>query len=140
RARPGGGGQDDLPGGAARLGRDDVVGLDAEARDVDAPAVDHEVAVADKLPRLRPRRGKTEPVDDVVETRLQSAQEVVPGHARAAGRLVVVIPELPLQQAVVAAGLLLLPPPPEGLRRLFSAPPPLPPPRGSAPPGPPLPP
>src|SRR5204862_5936524 len=78
------------------------------ARDVHAAAVDLEVAVADELASLRARGREPEPVNDVVEARLQDAQEVLAGHAGALGRLRVVRPELLLEQAVVTACLLLL--------------------------------
>src|SRR4051812_14453457 len=94
--------------GAARAERDDVVRADCEARDVDAPSVDLEVAVADELPRLGPRAGEAEAVDDVVETRLEHAQQVLARSAGAARRLLVRVAELLLEQPVVAARLLLL--------------------------------
>ena len=60
---------DHLLRGAAGRHRDDVVGLDLEARDVHPPAVDVEVAVADELAGLSARGGESEAVDDVVEPR-----------------------------------------------------------------------
>src|SRR5207253_7866410 len=65
-------------------------------------------AVAHELARLRPRAREAEPVDDVVEAGLQHLQEVLPGDARALCGLLVVVPELLLEQAVVPARLLLL--------------------------------
>src|SRR5207248_1533089 len=103
-----GGVADDLLGGAARRHRDDVVRLDLVAGDVDPAAVDVEVAVANKLARLRARAGEAEPVDDVVEARLEHPQQFLAGDARALGGLRVVGAELLLEQAVVAARLLLL--------------------------------
>ena len=88
--------------------RDDVVGPDAEARDVDPAAVDEEVAVPDELPRLGARAREAEPVDDVVEPRLEHPQEVLARRAGAARRLLVRVAELLLEQPVVAARLLLL--------------------------------
>src|SRR6185312_9561455 len=88
--------------------RDDVIGADAVARDVDAAAVDHEVAVTHELPCLGARAGEAEAVDDVVEPRLEHPQEVLAGRAGAARRLGVRVAELLLEQAVVAARLLLL--------------------------------
>ena len=64
--------------------------------------------MADELARLRARGGEAEPVDDVVETRLEHAQQVLAGDAALAVRLLVVGAELRLEQAVVAARLLLL--------------------------------
>src|SRR5919202_6180172 len=103
-----GGGQvgrvpDHLLGRAAGRHRDDVVRLDLVARDVDPAAVDVEVAVADELPRLRPRRGEAESVDDVVEPRLEHPQQVLARDARPARGLRVVRPELLLEQPVIAA-------------------------------------
>src|SRR6266487_2949504 len=63
---------------------------------------------ADELARLRARRREAEPVDDVVETRLQHAQEVLARHSRALCRLRVVGAELLFEEAVVAPRLLLL--------------------------------
>src|SRR5205085_493663 len=51
---------------------------------------------------------EAEPVDDVVEAGLQHLQEVLAGDSRALGGLLVVVPELLLEQAVVPARLLLL--------------------------------
>ena len=65
----------DLLGRAARLEHDDVVGLDLEARDVHAPAVDLEVAVAHELPRLGTRGREAQAIDDVVQPRLEQAKE-----------------------------------------------------------------
>src|SRR5437763_4585489 len=99
---------DDLLGGGTGLESDDVVGPHLEARDVDPPAVDGEVAVADELASLRARGCEPEAVDDVVETRLERTQQVVAGDAALAGGLLVVGAELGLEQAVVAPRLLLL--------------------------------
>src|SRR3954453_7290912 len=52
--------------------------------------------------------GEPEPVDDVVQPRLEHAQEVVAGDATLLVRLLVVRAELRLEQAVIAARLLLL--------------------------------
>src|SRR5579862_1376621 len=99
---------DDLLGGRAALQVDDVVGLDLVARDVDPAAVDQEVAVPNELAGLCTRGGEAEPVDDVVEPRLEHPQQVLAGDAALAGRLGVVGAKLRLEQAVVAARLLLL--------------------------------
>src|SRR6185312_15463882 len=97
-----------LLGRAARRHRDDVVRLDLVARDVDPAAVDVEVAVADELARLRARGREAEPVDDVVEPRLEHPQQLLAGHARALRGLGVVGAKLLLEETVVAARLLLL--------------------------------
>src|SRR4029077_11353604 len=83
-------------------------GLHLIARDVDAAAVDREMAVPHQLARLRARGGEAEPVDDVVEPRLEHAQQVVAGDATLLVGLLVVRAELRLEQPVVAARLLLL--------------------------------
>ena len=65
-------------------------------------------AVADKLPRLRPRHGKAQSVNHIVQSALENAQEVF---ARDAGLLdshFIVFLKLALEQAVKASGLLLL--------------------------------
>src|SRR5262249_37030388 len=54
---------------------DDITGLDRERRNVDLPAVDHEMTVTNKLTRLRPRRGKSEAVGNVVQTPFEELQE-----------------------------------------------------------------
>src|SRR6266542_1970434 len=99
---------DDLSRRRARRDRDDVVGLALVARDVDPAAVHLEVPVPHELASLRPGGGEAEPVDDVVQPRLEHPQQVLAGDAGPAGRLGVVRPELLLEQAVVPARLLLL--------------------------------
>src|SRR3954471_3931207 len=99
---------DDLLRTRPGLQRDDVVGLDLVAGDVDAAAVHEEVTVPHELARLRTGRGESEAIDRVVETRLEHAQQVVTGDAALLVRLLVVGAELRLEQAVVPAGLLLL--------------------------------
>ena len=64
--------------------------------------------MAHELAGLRARCGEAQAVDDVVEARLEQAQQLLAGDAGAAGRLLVVVAELLLEQAVVAARLLLL--------------------------------
>src|SRR6476659_8585324 len=66
------------------------------------------MAVPDELPRLGAGSCKAEPVDDVVEARLEHSEQVLARDARFAARLVVVIRELLLEHAVIALGLLLL--------------------------------
>src|SRR4051812_14669213 len=67
---------DYLLGGASRGHRDDVVGPHLVAGDVDPATVDVEVPVTDELPGLRARGRKAEPVDDVVEPRLEHPEQV----------------------------------------------------------------
>ena len=64
--------------------------------------------MADELASLGARGGEPEPVDDVVEPRLEHPEQLLAGDARALRRLRVVVPELRLEDAVVAARLLLL--------------------------------
>ena len=61
-----------------------------------------------ELPRLRARAGEAEPVDDVVETRLEHPEQVLARRAETARRLLVRRAELLLEEPVVAARLLLL--------------------------------
>ena len=103
-----GGVADHLRGRRSRRDGDDVVRAHLIARDVHASAVHLEVAVAYELAGLRARCGKAQAVDDVVQPRLEEAQELLARDARAAGRLLVVVAELLLEQAVVPARLLLL--------------------------------
>src|SRR5205814_10208783 len=85
-----------------------VVRTHLVARDVDPAPVDVEVPVTDELAGLCARGCEAEPVDDVVEPRLEHPQQLLAGDARTARRLLVVGAELLLEQAVVAARLLLL--------------------------------
>src|SRR5437588_6608524 len=62
----------------------------------------------DQLPRLAARGGKSKPHEHVVKPALEHPQQVLACHARLAGGLLVIDPELLLKDAVVAAGLLLL--------------------------------
>src|SRR6476469_5068598 len=64
--------------------------------------------MTDELARLSARGREAEAVDDVVETRLEHAQQVVTGDAALLVRLLVVGAELRLEQPVVPARLLLL--------------------------------
>src|SRR5215203_2746739 len=98
----------DLLGARPVLERDDVVRLDLVAGDVDAAAVDREVAVTNELAGLRARGGEPEPVDDIVEARLEDSEQVLARDPTDAIRLLVVGAELVLEQAVIAARLLLL--------------------------------
>src|SRR5262249_32431377 len=87
---------------------DRLAGLDLRARDVDAAAVDPDVAVAHELACLAHREGEPEPEAHGVEARLELADEFLAGDAAAAGRPVEVAAELPLADAVDRAELLLL--------------------------------
>src|SRR4051794_32630453 len=69
---------------------DDVVRADPVGRDVHLVAVDEHVPVADGLTGRIPGLGEPGAVDDVVQPRLEDAQQLVTGLAGAAVRLVVV--------------------------------------------------
>src|SRR5712692_1348888 len=63
--------------------------------------------VRDELPRLLARRAETEPVDDVVEAKLEVAQQVDACDARLLLRQLEVVAELLLQESIQPARLLL---------------------------------
>ena len=85
-----------------------VARLELVRRDVGRDAVDGEVAVGDELAGGRARRREAHPVDDVVEARLERAQQVLAGHAGAVLGGDEVVAELALEHAVGLADLLLL--------------------------------
>src|SRR4051794_4979654 len=103
-----GGIADDRVGAGLRLHRDDVAVTDLVAGDVDPPAVDRPVAVADELAGLAPRGGEAEADEHVVDAALEQREEVLARDALLAGGAIVVAGELLLEHAVVALGLLLL--------------------------------
>src|SRR5947199_4621797 len=74
---------DDLLRSRGRGDGDHVVRLHLVARDVHPAAVDVEVPVADELAGLRARRREAEPVDDVVEARLEHPEQVLTGDSGA---------------------------------------------------------
>ena len=76
--------------------------------DVDALAVHGDVAVTDGLTGLLAGAGKAQTEDDVVETALEDAHQVVAGDALALHGEDVVVAELLLENAVDELGLLLL--------------------------------
>src|SRR5690606_34541813 len=88
--------------------RDRVARLDLVGRQVDQLAVHGHAAVADQLARGRAGDGEAHAVDDVVQAGLQHLQEVLAGVALAGRRLLVIVAELALEQAVDALDLLLL--------------------------------
>src|SRR3954452_11091756 len=97
----GGAGHDErgeLEGALADL--DDVVLGHPVARDVDLDTVDEEVAVPDELAGGVAGGGEAGPIDDVVETGLEDAQQVLAGLAGAPVGLLVVPAELLLEDAV----------------------------------------
>src|SRR5262245_61577163 len=87
---------------------DDVAFLHRVRRDVHLLAIHQEVAVADQLTGLRPRRRQSQPIDDVVEPPFQELEQRHAGYAaRALGGLEVAA-ELILEHPVDALHLLLL--------------------------------
>src|SRR6266581_1201318 len=77
--------------------------------DVDKTAVDGDVSVGDELPGVTPRGGKADPVDYVVQPRLQQAEQVQAGDAGHLRGPIEVEPELALEQEVDPARALLGP-------------------------------
>src|SRR5439155_24386283 len=89
------------------LDRDHIADPDGIRGDVDKAAVDGDVPVGDELAGVAPRGGEADPVDDVVEPRLQQAEQVEAGDAGHLRGPVEVEPELALEQEVDAARALL---------------------------------
>src|SRR4051794_23706869 len=87
---------------------DDVTRRHAHGGDVRLVAVQHDVAVADQLARVVAGLGEAGPVDHVVQTGLEDAEQVLTRLATLAVGLLVVTAELLLQNAVDTGGLLLL--------------------------------
>src|SRR5690349_2472010 len=85
-----------------------VAGLDQERRDVHVLAVDAHVAVTHELARRRAVRREAEPIDDVVEARLEQLQQGLAGDALRRGGLGEIQTELTLEDSVDSARLLLL--------------------------------
>src|SRR5450759_1686343 len=85
-----------------------VTGADPERRDVHALAVDEDVVVTRRLAGLVARSGEPETVDHVVQPALEQAKEVLARDALLAGRDLIVVAELLLEQTVRALRLLLL--------------------------------
>src|SRR5262245_12499657 len=90
------------------LDLDDVAGLAAEARNVDAPAVHLDVAVIDELAGGKHRRHELGAEHDGVEPALQEADEVGAGIALEADRLLIDAAEMLLGNVAVVAFELLL--------------------------------
>src|SRR5438093_3137006 len=76
--------------------------------DVVLLSVHLDVSVPDQLPRLCARSGKSERVNDVVQTQLELAEKIVAGNAVLLRGAPEIQTELPFQQAVNALDLLLL--------------------------------
>src|SRR5256712_3202098 len=96
-------------GRAARLPDSKLItGLHRVARGLGHASVDRDVAVADKLPCLRPRLGEAGAVDGVVETQLEVDEQRLAGGTGHLGGTVERVLHLPLENAVHASRLLLL--------------------------------
>src|SRR5450631_1756170 len=91
----------------AFLDRDDVPGPNQRRCDVDHLAVDRHRAMRHELPCFCARGAEAHAVHDVVEARLQQAQQVFTRRALAVRRHRKIPAELPLENAVGAAKLLL---------------------------------
>src|SRR6266704_1944914 len=91
------------------LDRDHIADANGVRGDVDKTAVDGDVSVGDELPGVTPRGGKADPVDDVVQPRLQQAEQVQAGDAGHLRGPIEVEPELALEQEVDPARALLGP-------------------------------
>src|SRR2546422_4542175 len=89
------------------LDRDHIADANGVRGDVDETAVDGDVSVGDELPGVSPRGGKADPVDDVVQPRLQQPEQVEAGDAGHLRGPVEVEPELALEQEVDPARALL---------------------------------
>src|SRR4051794_39268492 len=99
---------DDVGGAGVGLDRNHVVGTHLVGGDVDAAPVDEPVTMVDQLAGLAAGGREAQAHEHVVEPALQQPKQVLAGHARLTGSLVVVAAELLLQHLVVAARLLLL--------------------------------
>src|SRR6266480_1797899 len=89
------------------LDRDHIADAHRIRRNVHDPAVDRNVPMGNELPGIAPRGGEPDPVDDVIQPRLQQAEQVEAGDARHLRGPIEVETELTLQQEVDAAGALL---------------------------------
>src|SRR5438034_2304846 len=87
---------------------DDVAGPHQSRGNVEDLAIHRHRAMAHELARFGARRAETHAVDDVIETRLEESQQVVPSRSLALRSHPEVTPELPLENAVGSAQLLLL--------------------------------
>src|SRR5947199_4907190 len=67
------------------------------------------MTVADYLARLPPRRGESQPVNDIIQPALQLLQEQFTGDTGLARGLLKVVAELGFQGEIHALGLLLFP-------------------------------
>src|SRR2546423_5557093 len=91
------------------LDRDHIADAHGIRRDVHDPAVDRHVPMRNELPGIAPRGGEADPVDDVIQPRLQQAEQVEAGDAGHLRGPIEVETELTLQQEVDAASPLLRP-------------------------------
>src|SRR3989338_1609058 len=86
---------------------DNIAGSHFIRRNVNFLTVNGYGAVADKLPGLMARSGKTQTENQVVQTQFQKLQKARAGYAALLGRAQVNAAKLPLQYAVNEFGLLL---------------------------------
>src|SRR5512138_2611775 len=86
---------------------DDIACLALIRRNADRNAIHRDALMAHELARLVTSRGKTHPVDDVIEATFQHLQQVRTGRARASRSFDVVVAELTLEHAVHTTKLLL---------------------------------
>ncbi len=93
---------------ALGLNGDGVANLDLEGRYVHLSAVDLDVAVVDKLPRLTAGCRKSGPVNDVVEPLLKHEQEIFARDAFLPSGLLEIVAELLFENEIYPLNLLLL--------------------------------
>ena len=95
--------------GSGLLGNSDhITGLDQVRGDVDAVAVNGEVAMVHQLASLAAGVGKAQTVNNIVQSALNQSQQVVTGVAFLTGGLLIIVTELLLLNAVNKFDLLLL--------------------------------
>src|SRR5205814_616882 len=81
---------------------------DLVRRNVYLPAIDADVSMTNKLPRLSSRNSQSHAQDDAIEPALKLLQEQLAGHALGARSLLEVIAELAFLGKINALGFLLL--------------------------------
>src|ERR1700722_4233900 len=85
----------------------DIVGLYDERWNIDALAIDVQMAVAHQLASLGARSGKAHPVKRVVETAFQQVQHILAGDALSRAGFFEQIAELAFEKLIITAGFLL---------------------------------
>ena len=99
---------EEVIGSALLANSDHVAGLDQVAGDVHAATVYGEVAVVDQLTGLTAGVSKAQTVNNVIQSALNQAQQVLTGVTTLTGSLLVVVTELLLLDAIDKLDLLLL--------------------------------